>query len=51
MKKIFTLIAMALVAAGANAQEAEAFIPEMKTYTALAEASTTNCKVQSGGDA
>ena len=50
MKKIFTLIAMALVAAGANAQEAEAFIPEMKTYTALEEASTTNCKVQFGDD-
>ena len=48
MKKIFTLIATALMAVSANAQEV--FIPSMKTYTALEEATTANCKVVFGDD-
>ena len=45
MKKIFTLISVALMAMSVNAQDAEIFIPAMKTYTALEEATTANCKV------
>ena len=50
MKKIFTLISVALMAMSVNAQDAEIFIPAMKTYTALEEATTANCKVQFGDD-
>ena len=51
MKKIFTLIAMALMAVGANAQTPESFIPTVgTTYTGLQEVSTTNCKLVFGDD-
>ena len=52
MKKIFTLIAMAVVAISANAQTPEIFIPTMgTTYTGLQEISTTNCKLVFGDGA
>ena len=49
MKKIFTLIAVAAMAMSVNAQDV--FIPTNgKTYTALEEASTANCKIVMGDD-
>ena len=49
MKKIFTLIAMATMALGVNAQEI--FIPEnATTYTSGQEFTTTNCKLVLGDD-